>query len=265
MPKKNIYLSFFDNYLLFIKFIVLHLQREINTISIFMKLSLSKNSLAILSILAGVVYLLILVSDISKEFDYVGQSFKSGLNSNKGKEGDVSETEFNTETFFAKLKVKDKQNFYPDSILNNKSNRYLPARIEKMDIFYQHHTSLPLWSIFSMLLLVLLGFPFLALLILIPIEFYKLIFSLYKNNVFTRNNVTRIKKIGIFYIIIYAYLLAFEFYQYFLAKSVVDLEKYEIASPTLVNELLLTGLVALIFATMLNRAIVLKEEQELTI
>ena len=99
----------------------------------------------------------------------------------------------------------------------------------------------------------------------IPFQFYKLIFSLYKNSVFTSENVNRIQKIGVFYIIIYAYLLCFSFYQYFLAKSVIDLDKYEIARPDFASESLLIGLVALIFATVLKRAIAIKEEQDLTI
>ena len=64
---------------------------------------------------------------------------------------------------------------------------------------------------------------------------------------------------------IYAYMLAFSFYQYFLARSVIDLENYEIIHPNLASESLLIGLVALIFATVLKRAIVMKEEQDLTI
>ena len=123
----------------------------------------------------------------------------------------------------------------------------------------------PLWNIFTMFFLGLLALPILVLLVFIPIQFYKLIFSLYNNSVFTSENVNRIQKIGVFYIIIYAYLLCFSFYQYFLAKSVIDLDKYEIARPDFASESLLIGLVALIFATVLKRAIAIKEEQDLTI
>lgn len=230
-----------------------------------MKVSLSKNSLAIFSILAGIVYLLLLVSEISEAWESGTQGFKEGMDYALREQNDNLENNFNSEAFLLKLKAKDKDNYYPDSVLNKASNYYLPARIEKMDISYRHPSSLPLWSVITMLFLMALALPVLVLLVFIPIEFYKLIFSLYKNNVFTKKNVNRIKKIGIFYIIIYVYLLAYDLYQYFLAKSVIDLEKYEIARPTLVSEILLIGLVALIFATVLNRAILMKEEQDLTI
>lgn len=230
-----------------------------------MKVGLSKNSLAIFSILAGIVYLLLLVSEISEAWESGTQGFKEGMDYALREQDDNLENDFNSEAFLLKLKAKDKDNYYPDSVLNKASNNYLPARIEKMDVSYRHPSSLPLWSVITMLFLMALALPVLVLLVFIPIEFYKLIFSLYKNNVFTQKNVNRIKKIGVFYIIIYVYLLAYDLYQYFLAKSVIDLEKYEIARPTLVSEILLIGLVALIFATVLNRAILMKEEQDLTI
>ncbi len=230
-----------------------------------MKVSLSKNSLAIFSILAGIVYLLLLVSEISEAWESGTQGFKEGMDYALREQDDNLENDFNSEAFLLKLKAKDKDNYYPDSVLNKASNSYLPARIEKMDVSYRHPSSLPLWSVITMLFLMALALPVLVLLVFIPIEFYKLIFSLYKNNVFTKKNVNRIKKIGVFYIIIYVYLLAYDLYQYFLAKSVIDLEKYDIARPTFVSEILLIALVALIFSTVLKRAILIKEEQELTI
>ena len=211
------------------------------------------------------MYLLLLVSEISEAWESGTQGFKEGMDYALREQDDNLENDFNSEAFLLKLKAKDKDNYYPDSVLNKASNNYLPARIEKMDVSYRHPSSLPLWSVITMLFLMALALPVLVLLVFIPIEFYKLIFSLYKNNVFTQKNVNRIKKIGVFYIIIYVYLLAYDLYQYFLAKSVIDLEKYEIARPTLVSEILLIGLVALIFATVLNRAILMKEEQDLTI
>ncbi|WP_436416140.1 DUF2975 domain-containing protein [Petrimonas sp.] len=230
-----------------------------------MKLSFNKNSLAILSILAGIVYLVILLSEIGEAWEGATQGFKSGMDSVLKEQDDDPKNDFETEFFLMKLKVKDKRNYYPDSILNRATNDFLPARIEKIDVVYQPKKALPLWNIFTMFFLGLLALPILVLLVFIPIQFYKLIFSLYKNSVFTSENVNRIQKIGVFYIIIYAYLLCFSFYQYFLAKSVIDLDKYEIARPDFASESLLIGLVALIFATVLKRAIAIKEEQDLTI
>ena len=82
---------------------------------------------------------------------------------------------------------------------------------------------------------------------------------------FNQLNVKRIEKIGIYYIIVYGYQLLFELYEYQAAKSVIDLEKYQIAHPEYINSLLLIGLVALIIATVMKRALSIKEEQELTI
>lgn len=230
-----------------------------------MKLNFNKNSLAILSIVAGIVYLFILVSEIGEAFEGGAQGFKKGADSALRELDDNPANDFENDYFLISLDAKDKNNFYPDSILNKATNNSIPVRIEKMEVFYEFRNGQPLWSIFAMIFLMFLALPILVLLILIPIQFYKLIFSLYKNNVFTQENVNRIQKIGIFYIIIYAYILAFSFYQYFLVRSVIDLENYEIVRPNLASESLLIGLVALIFATVLKRAIVMKEEQDLTI
>lgn len=161
------------------------------------------------------MYLLLLVSEISEAWESGTQGFKEGMDYALREQDDNLENDFNSEAFLLKLKAKDKDNCYPDSVLNKASNSYLPARIEKMDVSYRHPSSLPLWSVITMLFLMALDLPVLVLLVFIPIEFYKLIFSLYKNNVFTQKNVNRIKKIGVFYIIIYVYLLAYDLYQYF--------------------------------------------------
>ncbi|NLX65593.1 MAG: DUF2975 domain-containing protein [Bacteroidales bacterium] len=92
-----------------------------------------------------------------------------------------------------------------------------------------------------------------------------MIFALYRNDVFTQENVVRIERIGVFCIIVYAYSVIFQLYNYVQAKMVIDMEKYKIAFPDLSNEMLLFGIVALIVATVMKRAIEIKEEQALTI
>ncbi len=230
-----------------------------------MKTHLSKNSLAVLSILAGLVYLMILISAIDEAWEGGVRGFKEGMAASEKEFDDDPFNDLDVESFILHLKVRDKTLYYPDSTFNKLSHNFLPARLEKMEVSYAFKKGQPLWSIFVMIFLMFLALPILVLLIFIPILFYKLIFSLYKGDVFTHENVNRIQKIGVSYIIIYFYLLTFYLYQYFLSKSLIDLEKYEIVRPDLVSESLLIGLVALIFAIVLKRAIAIKEEQELII
>jgi hypothetical protein len=227
-----------------------------------MKRVSAKNSLAILCILAGIIYLLILIPSIVDGIEGGIQGAKDGFQStmNEDRYGG-----FDHEGYFLKLKLKDKKNYYPDSILNTATHEIIPARIKNIDVFYQFKESPSLWSILFLMFLMLGSFPILILLIFIPILFYKLIFALYRNDLFTQENVVRIERIGIFCIIVYAYMLLFQLYNYIQAKTVIDLEKYKIAFPEFSNEMLLFGVIALIIAIVMKRAIAIKEEQDLTI
>lgn len=230
-----------------------------------MKLHSGKNSLALLCILAGIVYLLILVPTIIEAVEAGIQGAKEGARTSQEIiDGDYYNN-YISESYLLKLKLKDKKNYYPDSILNTTTNETIPARFMTMNVFYQFKESPTLWSILFQMFLMFAILPIMVLLVFIPILFYKLIFSLYRNNVFTPENAKRIQRLGLFCIIVYAYLFLLELHLYIQAKVVIDLEKYKIIFPELSNEMLLFGVVALIVATMMKRAIAIKEEQELTI
>lgn len=229
-----------------------------------MKTGLNKNSLALLSLLAGIVYLLILTPAIISAWEGGIEGAKSELSESQLRHEDP-DSDVRNETFYVRLKRKDKSNYFPDTLLNSRTQELIPARQEEMQLFYQYKEGRSLWAGLFEVLLILTAFPILYLLILIPVQFYKLIYSLYRNNVFNTLNVKRIKKIGIYYIIVYGYRLLFQQYYYHSAKSLIDLEKYTIARPEYINSLLLIGLVALIIATVMKRALDIKEEQELTI
>jgi hypothetical protein len=229
-----------------------------------MKTKPSTNSLAILSLLAGVVYLMILIPEIISGWEGGVEGAKSGFTESR-RWDENPDNNVERETFYVRLKRKDKNDYFPDDVLNSRTQEYIPVRYDEMRLHYQFRDSRSLGMILFKTLLMFGALPVLFLLILIPVQFYKLIFSLYRNNVFNQLNVKRIEKIGIYYIIVYGYQLLFELYEYQAAKSVIDLEKYQIAHPEYINSLLLIGLVALIIATVMKRALSIKEEQELTI
>ncbi|SDZ79766.1 Protein of unknown function [Porphyromonadaceae bacterium NLAE-zl-C104] len=230
-----------------------------------MKRVSGKNSLALLCILAGIVYLLILVPTVIEGVEGGIQGAKEGFKSSQKTIDEDLYNDFYSESYFLRLKIKDKKNYYPDSILNTTTNEILPARFGTVHVFYQFKESQPLWSILFLMFLMFAALPIMALLVFIPVLFYRLIFSLYRNHVFTTENVKRIQRIGLFCIIVYAYFFLFGLHLYIQAKTAIDLEKYKIAFPELANEMLLFGVVALIVAAVMKRAIAIKEEQELTV
>lgn len=230
-----------------------------------MKLHSGKNSLAFLCILAGIVYLLILVPAIIGGIKGGIEGAREGAKSYQKTSDSEHYNDFDSESYFLRLKLKDKKNYYPDSLLNITTGKTIPSRIEKVQLRYEFEDSLPLWNILFRFFLGLGMVPIIVLLVLIPIHFYKLIFSMYRNQVFTPYNVKRIARIGTYCIIVFTYTFLFHLHLYLEAKFMIDLEKYEIVFPKFSNETLLFGVVALIVATVMKRAIEIKEEQDLTI
>lgn len=230
-----------------------------------MKFNLGKNSLALLCILAGAVYLIILVPIIIESVEGGIQGAKKGYRSAINNEVEKPYNDFGNDTYFLKLRIKEKGNYYPDSILNTATQKMIPVRFKTVEMYYDYKESPTLGSILLMMFLILGGFPVMVLLVCIPILFYKLIISLYQGNVFTPKNIQRIRRIGFFCIIVYVYLFLYSIQEYFQAKAVIDLEKYTIVFPEFGNETLLFGVIALIVAVVMKRAMELKEEQDLTI
>ena len=229
-----------------------------------MKTNFNNKSLAVLSIIAGIVYLFILISSLQKELDGFALGFKEGSTAFDTTGNSEFET-FSFNHYTVSVKPKKGFDYYPDSVANDKTEKYLPARIHTLEIAYYNQKT-PIWQVLFFVFILFLSLPICVILILIPIEFYRLIFSLYENNVFSIKNVNKIKRIGIYCIIVYACTLVVNLYQYFIIKKSVDLDKYEIVHPDFyVEGLILFGLIALIFADILKRAIIIKEEQELTI
>lgn len=230
-----------------------------------MRLFSSKNSLAFLCILAGIIYLIILTPIVIEGIESAVQGTSEGFESSRKIIDNDPYQNFESERFLLKLTLKDKRKYYPDSLVNITTKEILPVRFETVSILYQHRESPTLGSIFFQMFLMLVSLPVGVLMVYIPILFYKLILSLYRNHVFTPDNVKRIEKIGIFCIIVYLFVLSLALHMCIQAKGTIDLEKYKIVYPNPSNELLLFGIVALIVATVMKRAIAIKEEQDLTI
>jgi|GEM_PF-5874420 len=103
-------------------------------------------------------------------------------------------------------------------------------------------------------------------LIYVPIQTYKMIRSVIKNNIFDQNNITRMRKIGYALLIVFAlnlilYPLTIYLYQNFFGISIGN----EIGSIRDDYSFLLTGLLVLLFAEIMKISHTIKEENELTV
>ena len=98
-----------------------------------MKTGLNKNSLALLSLLAGIVYLLILTPAIISAWEGGIEGAKSGLSESQLRHEDP-DSDVRNETFYVRLKRKDKSNYFPDTLLNSRTKELIPARQEEMQL-----------------------------------------------------------------------------------------------------------------------------------
>lgn len=228
-----------------------------------MKRKTSKTQLALLSILAGAVYLFIITAN------FVG-GWKSGVKTFK-ESAQQAEMEIKTgsgrswENFILTLEPKNFDQFYSDSIRNLKTGEITPISYDKIQVWYTHTQPQTTKSFLLDTGMLLTAIPSMVLYLLILILFYKLVLAFYKDNIFSKDNVRRLKLLGTFTIIIYILQLAFYFMYHATTRSLLELSDYNIIMPDLEHELLLLGVILLIATNVMKRTITLKEEQDLTI
>jgi hypothetical protein len=154
---------------------------------------------------------------------------------------------------------------YPSSFFNTKTGTpfqtdvtYFRAKIENPTI----PAGLAVANGFS----IFLAFIAVFLLIYIPVQAYKVIRSIVKNDIFDINTISRIRRIGYSLIIIFGCLAYHGVVAYFISKHLVALEDYKIVFSLKDDYIfLLFGLIILLFAEILKISHTMKEEVDLTV
>lgn len=146
-----------------------------------------------------------------------------------------------------------------DSVYNEKSSSWIPAKIEKMSVEIKER-EMPLAVI------VPVGIIGIACMILIMVCFFKLVISVNKSVIFDRKNVKRLRYIGVGFLLIYLMNIGGGYYFLEMAKELVEVPGYKITPGEVLDaENLVMGLVAFFIAEIFAIGIRLREEQELTI
>lgn len=229
-----------------------------------MKQKTSKTQLAILSILAAIVYLFIITANLVSGWKESVKAFKEGwehaeIENKTGKKS-------SWQNFALYLEPKDFNKFYTDSIRNTKTGELIPVSYERVQVRYDYNQPQSSKSLLLGTGMTLTALPTVILYVLILILFYKLILAFYKDNIFCNVNVKRLRLLGIYTLILW--VLEVAFYSMYLAsvKSLIELTDYKIImSEYLEHKLLLLGIILLIATNVMKRAITIKEEQDLTI
>ena len=170
-----------------------------------------------------------------------------------------------TETVFFRVKPKSGFFSFPSSIMNLKTGNPIraefPILIAKVD-----KTQLPLQVKIVYGILLLFTLPLFFVVVYIPIQIYRLIRSIVKNEIFEPLNIKRIRRIGYCLLYVFAIEVFGTFIHTFQAHTLIDLEDYKIIFKMNVEYYwLLFALVTLMFAEVLKISHTMKEEQDLTI
>jgi hypothetical protein len=188
------------------------------------------------------------------------QGFEEGM---KIKENLEPERE---EICFLHLTPKQGEYTFPTELLNLKSGMLIKADFEKIKAQVKCSAKIPAWLSILYGITMFLSIVTITLLIYIPVQAYKTIRSIMKDDIFNQRNITRIRRIGYSLLIIFGIAAFGDYVVYRLGKQLVELADYNHVF-TLKDEyiFLLFGLITLLFAEILKISHTMKEEQELTI
>jgi len=224
-----------------------------------MKNNKKKTSLAVLSVLAGIIYFIALIP-------YCEAGWEGGIRNVKENHkihADGVYYQAIGSRVLQRIQLKPKNNdvLYSDSIINIKNGKMMPVSYTKM---YVNDKSKGSYSILNLILDCIVfigGFSFFV----IPFLFYKLILSFYNDQIFTRKNIKRMNTLGILYLLVFVTKFAYNFGNYYIDKSTIELKNYNIIKPELAFNFLLFAILLFITSLVMSRVMMMKEEQDLTI
>lgn len=224
-----------------------------------MKENNKKISLAILSILAGIIYLITILP-------YFEAGCEGGIRNVKEHhkmECDGVDNYAKGSRVLQRIQLipKSKDVLYSDSIVNIKTGKMISVSYTKMYVNDGSDQPNLTFSIVLNIIVILGSLSF----FIIPILFYKLIISFYKDQIFTLKNIKRIKVLGALYLVLYAVRLVYNLTNYFIDKSTIELANYNIVIPDLGHNFLLISILLFIVVIVMKRVMIMKEEQDLTI
>ena len=223
-----------------------------------------QRSIAFLSVLAGLLYTISLISTIT-------DGYKDGLEgtssywASKLKKKDFSIDE---SVGYKKVTLVSNEDYlFQDSILNKTNNTYIPLHYPKIDVIAVEDEGKSLLEILLFIPLMICILLFIPIMFYIPVLFYKLMISIYKGNIFTEENIERINRLGYIFLFFYGVAILLAFYSIMEERSLVSVENYRHQSIDFLKSanVLLFAVITLLIGKVMKKALIMKEEQELTI
>lgn len=222
--------------------------------------------ITILAILAGFIYAFLILITFVEGWDDFRRGWHEGDKiAEYNKWGDVIRYK-PSETESYSFSVKPKKGFasYPDSLLNLKTNQTIKTQYTQL-LVLGPKSDLTGTPFVYKIILFLLGSSILVALIRIPIHFYKLIALIKNEIIFELRSISLLRWLGVELLFVYfACILGF-YLDHQITCSLFSFLNYKIVMGYVDPIWLLLGIVSLLLAEVLSKAMALKEEQELTI
>jgi len=213
--------------------------------------------LGILTILAGLTYAFLVISSFIDGADDFKRGLEGARENNKNSSLDKSQ-----DYYYLNLKPKNVSNL-PDSLINTKENKEI--RLMSNSVITIESYDLPTSAKWYTAFQILLAFLLLIIYIVIPIQFYRFISLISKNIFFEKENIRLLRWLGFELLIVYFGNVLYNFTNYKINSSLFSFSDYELVMDYFDGIWLLFGVVVLMIAEILSKALALKEEQELTI
>ncbi len=231
-----------------------------------MKTKIKSGKLGVLTVLAIVIYAVMILSSFISEIDdfLLGYEMGSGYGRNLA---DSTKQESAMKTvYFLDLKAKESISTFPDSIRNLKGTETLAIRFDKAQIMADAFSKEDESGLKMLKLLEIpLSLIMLLIIVMIPVFFIKLNISLKKEVVFDKSNIKSLRWIGVLLILYYVVVLIMSWIIYKTNLMMFEFADYKIQFKHADLIWVLLGVVVLLFAEVLSRGSKMKDEQDLTI
>ena len=218
-----------------------------------MKTTTAKTKLTTLTILTSLAYCLLILSSFTDGWDDFKLGFEEGV---KG---------LQVQTYFVDLKAKQSISTFPDSITNLKSGEYINIRYDKAQVRAVikplSQKSIDKYQIIEIVFSLIV----ISIILCIPILFFKLMKSLIHEVIFDKINIRYMRVIALLLLVYYMVDLLTNYVSYQMNVALFNFADYTIQREPANMIWFLLGCALLLFAEILSKGSIIKEEQNLTI
>ncbi len=201
-----------------------------------MKLNMKSGKLGMLTVLAIVIYAVMILSSFISEMDDFMLGYEMGSNLGRSITDSTKQESAMKTVYFLDLKAGESISTFPDTIYNLKGAQKIPIRFDKAQILADAFSKDDKSALRLMKLLEIpLSLLMLVIVVLIPVFFIKLNISLKKEAVFDKSNIKCMRWIGILLILYYFVMLICDVMRFFILVYFGNILLINLLTPKPIN------------------------------